>query len=110
MPTKKVSRKKLLKEPDEFISTTAKVLQFLRENRQKVTLYAVVAVVVAAVGSGGYAYLRWQQGNEVLFVVGLRNQEKVEVKVDKSSKFYGKADFGTFQIESKDLKSISFQP
>ena len=51
-----------------------------------------------------------QQGNEVLSVVSLRNQEKVEVKIDKSSKFYGKADFGTFQIECKDLKSISFQP
>jgi len=51
-----------------------------------------------------------QQGNEVLSVVSLRNQEKIEVRVDKSSKFYGKADFGTFQIECKDLKSISFQP
>lgn len=51
-----------------------------------------------------------QQGNEVLSVVILRNQEKVEVRVDKSSKFYGKTDFGTFQIECKDLKSISFQP
>jgi hypothetical protein len=51
-----------------------------------------------------------QQGNEVLSVVSLRNKEKIEVKVEKSSKFFGKADFGTFQIESKDLKSISFQP
>ena len=54
--------------------------------------------------------IKGQEGNEVLVVVTLRNQEKIEVKVDKSSKFYGKADFGTFQIESKDLKSISFQP
>lgn len=51
-----------------------------------------------------------QQGNEVLCVVSLRGKEKIEIKVDKISKFYGKADFGTFQIESKDLKSISFQP
>jgi len=49
-------------------------------------------------------------GNEVVVVAILRNQEKVEVKVDRYLKFYGKADFGTFQIESKDLKSISFQP
>jgi tetratricopeptide (TPR) repeat protein len=62
MPTKKISRKKLLKEPDEFISTTAKVMQFLREHSRKVTQYAVVAIVVVAAGSGGYAYLRWQQG------------------------------------------------
>jgi hypothetical protein len=45
-----------------------------------------------------------------LAVAILRNQEKVEIKVDKNLKFYGKADFGTFQIETKDLKSISFQP
>jgi len=51
-----------------------------------------------------------QQGNEVLSVVSLRDKGKIEIKVDKSSKFYGKADFGTFQIECKDLKSISFQP
>ena len=49
-------------------------------------------------------------GNEVVVVAILRNQEKVEVKVDRYLKFYGKADFGTFQIETKDLKSISFQP
>ena len=54
--------------------------------------------------------IKGQEGNEVLAVVALQKQEKIEVKIDKSSKFYGKADFGTFQIESKDLKSISFQP
>jgi predicted negative regulator of RcsB-dependent stress response len=62
MPTKKISRKKLLKEPDEFISTTAKVLQFLREHRRKVTQYAVVVIALVAAGLGGYSYLRWQQG------------------------------------------------
>ena len=62
MPTKKISRKKLLNEPDEFISTTAKVLQFLREHQRKVTLYAIVVVAVAAAGFGGYSYFRWEQG------------------------------------------------
>jgi hypothetical protein len=54
--------------------------------------------------------IKGPEGNEVVVVAILRNQEKVEVKADKNSKFYGKADFGTFQIETKDLKSISFQP
>jgi len=54
--------------------------------------------------------IRGQEGNEVMSVVSLRNREKIDVKVDKNSKFYGKADFGTFQIETKDLKSINFQP
>ena len=54
--------------------------------------------------------IKGPEGNEVVVVAILRNQEKVEVKADKNSKFYGKADFGTFQIETKDLKSITFQP
>jgi tetratricopeptide (TPR) repeat protein len=62
MPTKKISRKRLLKEPDEFISTTAKVMQFLRVHRREVTLYAVVAVALATAGLGGYSYFRWQKG------------------------------------------------
>ena len=54
--------------------------------------------------------IKGPEGKEVVAVAILRNQEKVEVNIDKNSKLYGKADFGTFQIESKDLKSISFQP
>jgi len=51
-----------------------------------------------------------QDGNEVLAAVTLRDQNRIELKVDKRSKFFGKAEFGTFQIEMKDLKSINFQP
>lgn len=50
------------------------------------------------------------EGNEVLAKVTLRDQKSVEVKLDKRAKFYGQAEFGTFQIESHGLKSISFHP
>ena len=50
------------------------------------------------------------EGNDALARVFLRDGKEVEIKMDKRSKFYGKAEFGTFQIEAKDLKSISFQP
>jgi hypothetical protein len=53
--------------------------------------------------------LQGQEGSEVLAKVTLLDQKSIEVKVDKRSKFYGKAEFGTFQIEIKDLKSIRFQ-
>ncbi len=49
-------------------------------------------------------------GNDALVRVLLRDGKEVEIKIDKRSKFYGKAEFGTFLIEAKDLKSISFQP
>ncbi len=51
-----------------------------------------------------------QEGNEILANITLLDQKSIEVKVNKSKKFYGKAEFGTFQIEIKDLKSIRFQP
>jgi len=38
----------------------------------------------------------------------LRDQKSVQVKIDKRVKFFGKTDFGTYQIEAKDLKSIRF--
>jgi hypothetical protein len=40
----------------------------------------------------------------------LRNRETIEIQMNKQGKFYGMAQFGTFEIEAKDLKSIRFQP
>lgn len=48
------------------------------------------------------------EGNEMGLKVILRDQKTVQVKVDKRAKFYGKTEFGTYQIETKDLKSIRF--
>ena len=50
------------------------------------------------------------EGSEVLAKVFLRDQKSIEIKVGKRTKFYGNAEFGTFQIEMKDLRSINFQP
>jgi tetratricopeptide (TPR) repeat protein len=62
MPKKKVSRKKLLKEPDEFISTTGQVIQFLRTHQRQATLAAVIVLIVIAAGAGTFYYLRSQEG------------------------------------------------
>jgi len=50
------------------------------------------------------------EGNEVQAKISLRGQETIDVKVAKNAKLYGKADFGTFQIDAKDVKSVSFLP
>ena len=50
------------------------------------------------------------EGNDVQAKLDLRNHESLDIKVDKRAKFYGKADFGTFQIDAKDLKTVSFLP
>ena len=49
-----------------------------------------------------------QEGGEMIVRVALRDQKSVSLKVEKRSKFFGKTDFGTFQVEAKDLKSVRF--
>ncbi len=62
MPAEKISRKKLLKEPDEFISTTTKVIRFIAERRRRFIRYAVIVLIAMAAGAGLFFYLQWQQG------------------------------------------------
>jgi len=62
MPSKKISRKKLLKEPDEFISTTGQVIQFLKTHQRQVARAAVIVMILIAAGAGTFYYLRVQEG------------------------------------------------
>jgi hypothetical protein len=47
-----------------------------------------------------------QEGSEMNVRVVLRDQKTVQIRMDKRSRFFGKTDFGTYQIEAKDLKTI----
>lgn len=49
-------------------------------------------------------------GSEILLRVALREAKSYEIKVEKKSKFYGKAEFGTYRIEAQDLQAINFLP
>lgn len=62
MPPKKVSRKKLLKEPDEFISTTGRAIQYVKNHQRQVTGAALVVLLILLAGGGAFTYLRWQEG------------------------------------------------
>ena len=62
MAGKKITRKQLLKEPDEFITTTGRVVRFLQENRRPVTLYGIIVLAVLAAGFLAYSYFRWEEG------------------------------------------------
>jgi tetratricopeptide (TPR) repeat protein len=66
MAAKKVSRKKLLKEPDEFISTTARTIQFFREHERQITRVAVAVLIVAAVVAAGIYYFRSQEERSLI--------------------------------------------
>lgn len=67
MPKEKVDRKKLLKEPDEFISTSMRAMSWLRRNSRWVTAGAVLAVVcgVAVWGWKVYQDRREAQAQEL---------------------------------------------
>ncbi len=54
MPKEKVDRKRLLKEPDEFISTSMRLMGWLRRNSRWVTAGAVLVVVC------GVAFWGWR--------------------------------------------------
>jgi len=46
----------------------------------------------------------------VIAVIELTNGKTVEIEMDKSQKFYGNVEFGTFQIEVANLKKVIFNP
>lgn len=52
---KRVTRKQLLKEPDEFLTVSAKTIQFMANNRRLVFGVAI-GVVVAALAVAGLRY------------------------------------------------------
>lgn len=62
MSAEKISRKRLLKEPDEFISTTTKAIRFVGEHRRQVIRYAIILLLVMVAGAGVFFYLDWQKG------------------------------------------------
>jgi predicted negative regulator of RcsB-dependent stress response len=57
----KISRKELLKEPDEFITTSGKVMEFARANPRTVILASILVVVAIAAAIGLYSYLQYQR-------------------------------------------------
>jgi tetratricopeptide (TPR) repeat protein len=62
---KKVSRKRLLKEPDEFLSLSARLFQFVVEHKYQV-LAALGGVILIVLGLSGWRYYSHQRDSESL--------------------------------------------
>ena len=62
---KKISRKKLLKEPDEFITTSGKIIQFAMQYKTHL-IYAVGIVIALIVLIAGYRFFSIRSENKAL--------------------------------------------
>jgi len=91
MPAKKISRKKLLKEPDEFISTTARTIEFFKTYQRQILRSAIVVLIAVAAVAGGYYYLRWQE-------------EKALAIQDQALKLYQEAYRSSLENQGADKK------
>ncbi|MEW6347925.1 MAG: tetratricopeptide repeat protein [Thermodesulfobacteriota bacterium] len=97
MAEKKISRKELLKEPDEFLTWSAKTVQYVEQNPRKA--YTAVAVVVAifALAMAYYSYGQYQirAGHEALEKVYAQYRQASESTEDVAPDTWDKilADF-----------------
>ncbi len=68
MAEKKISRKELLKEPDEFLTWGAKTIRYVEENPRKAfaAVAAVVAICVVAMAYYSYRQYQVRAGHEAL--------------------------------------------
>ncbi|MEW6533186.1 MAG: tetratricopeptide repeat protein [Thermodesulfobacteriota bacterium] len=105
MAPKKISRKELLKEPDEFLSTSQQVLDYVRTNPRTVTAIAVVVVAGAIVGLLSYAYMQYhkQQGHE-LFLKAYA-EYRTATLTESAEKEQWEKLFKTFDDLAKEYRS-----
>jgi len=68
MAKKRVTRKQLLKEPDEFITTTGRLIAWAKENTQKLTIGAgVFFVLIIVVSVFGYYHDKRTNSAQLMF-------------------------------------------
>lgn len=74
MAEKRVSRKELLKEPDEFLTASARAILYVRENPRKIMGLVLLIVACTAAGLGYNAYRTYSAVNShELFLQAVRD-------------------------------------
>ena len=85
---KRITRKELLKEPDEFISISGKVLRYTRENPRTVGICSAIVIAAICVGAGLYTYRQYRlsQSHEMFdkayrsYQIAMLSQEKASAE------------------------------
>ena len=83
MPTKKKTRKQLLKEPDEFITFTGKAIAFVTEYQKQIS-YTLCAIVAIALILFGYRLFAQRAETKAFSILG-QTQSKYETLKKTSS-------------------------
>jgi predicted negative regulator of RcsB-dependent stress response len=78
----KKTRKELLKEPDEFITTTGKLIQWAVKHQSQLT-YALLAVVVIALGISTYRFFSVRSENRAALLLQQAVAKYDELKKDR---------------------------
>jgi predicted negative regulator of RcsB-dependent stress response len=83
---KKVSRKELLKEPDEFLTASNKVVQFVRKNPRTAAIGCAILFAALLAGVAVYSYRRQRQWtSHELFEKAYRNYRTVVLAKNPAS-------------------------
>lgn len=104
---KKVTRKELLKEPDEFISTSATVIEFIRQNRRTVVVGVAVFFLIVATAAGIYGWHQYRQskGHELFGKAYLEYEKAVTSTTPVTDEQWDKL-FKQFDALAKDYGSL----
>ena len=97
MAKKKVTRKQLLKEPDEFITTTGKLIEWSRQNTKPLTIGAALFLVVI-IGLSAYLYFTEKRSMraQVLFSHAVTKHQAQENQTSSTAALSAvSADFDT---------------
>lgn len=103
MAEKKLSRKELLNEPDEFLSTTGQILKYAKDNPNLLVSCVVVFVLALVIGLGIYAYQSKKdaRGHE-LFEIASRSFEQASAGDNQPSKEILQKLLSEFDTIAKD--------
>jgi tetratricopeptide (TPR) repeat protein len=104
---KKITRKELLKEPDEFMTTTGRVIQYAQKNPKVVTLVCAIAVMAAIVSFGVNTYLNQRQlKSHELFEAAHREYEAMTVSPEIVTPEKLDKLLAQFESAAKDYPSL----
>ncbi len=106
MAEKKVTRKELLKEPDEFMTTTGAIVRYTKQNPNVVTGIAILIVVALVVFLGITNYQKYKSSrSHELFQQAHRAYEMATTSPDTSPETWDNI-FREFETVAKDYPSM----